>query len=86
MRLILTVFILVIFLNLSSLINNPYETYINSLHPSDIPEPFIAVKEAHSVRSVIMNVNGRNPVESVVDPGSSIITMSKEVCHELGLA
>jgi len=67
-------------------INDPYETYINSLRPGDIPEPFVAAKESHSIRSVIMNVNGRNPVESVVDPGSSIIAMSEEVCHELGLA
>ncbi|KAF8224066.1 hypothetical protein L208DRAFT_1513891 [Tricholoma matsutake] len=67
-------------------LNNPYETYINSLRPGDIPEPFIVAKESHAIRSVIINVNGRNPVESVVDPGSSIITMSEEVCHELSLA
>jgi hypothetical protein len=67
-------------------IDDPYETYISSLRPGEIPEPFIAAKESHSIRSVIMNVNGRNPVESVVDPGSSIIAMSEEVCHELGLA
>ena len=30
--------------------------------------------------------NGGNLVESVVDPGSSIIAMSEEVCHKLGLA
>ncbi|KAF8239210.1 hypothetical protein L208DRAFT_1238613, partial [Tricholoma matsutake] len=67
-------------------IDDPYETYISSLRPGEIPEPFIAAKESHSIRLVIMNVNGRNPVESVVDPGSSIIAMSEEVCHELGLA
>ena len=33
-----------------------------------------------------MEVNGNNPVESVVDPGSSIVAMSEEICHELGLA
>ncbi|KAF8236439.1 hypothetical protein L208DRAFT_1252312, partial [Tricholoma matsutake] len=68
------------------MINDPYETYISSLQISDIPKPFIAVKESHSIRSVMMNVNSKNPVESVVDPGSSIIAMSEEVCHELGLA
>ncbi|KAF8229756.1 hypothetical protein L208DRAFT_1479269 [Tricholoma matsutake] len=67
------------------IIDDPYKTYISSLRPGEIPEPFIAAKESHSIRSVIMNVNGRNPVESVVDPGSSIITMSEEVCHKLGL-
>lgn len=67
------------------IIDDPYETYISSLRPGEIPEPFIAVKESHSIRSVIMNVNRRNPVESIVDPGSSIIAMSEEVCHKLGL-
>ncbi|KAF8221059.1 hypothetical protein L208DRAFT_1330261 [Tricholoma matsutake] len=67
-------------------IDNPYKTYISSLHLGEIPKPFIAAKESHSIRSVIMNVNGRNPVESIVDLGSSIITMSEEVCHKLGLA
>ena len=67
------------------ILNDPYETYINSLHPSEISEPFIAVKESHSIRSVIMNVNSQNPVESVVNPSSSIIVMSEEVCHELRL-
>ncbi|KAF8220719.1 hypothetical protein L208DRAFT_1332202, partial [Tricholoma matsutake] len=68
------------------MINDPYKTYISSLRIGDIPKPFITAKESHSIRSVMMNVNGKNPVESVVDPGSSIIAMSKEVCHELGLA
>ncbi|KAF8228389.1 hypothetical protein L208DRAFT_1291567, partial [Tricholoma matsutake] len=67
-------------------IDDPYGTYISSLCPGEIPEPFIAAKESHSIRSVIMNINGRNPVESVVNLGSSIIAMSEEVCHELGLA
>ncbi|KAF8225525.1 hypothetical protein L208DRAFT_1305936, partial [Tricholoma matsutake] len=67
-------------------IDNPYKTYISSLCPGEIPKPFIAVKELHSIRLVVMNVNSRNSVESVVDLGSSIIAMSEEVCHELSLA
>ena len=38
-------------------LNDTYETYINSLHPGKIPEPFIAMKESHSIRLVIMNIN-----------------------------
>jgi hypothetical protein len=30
------------------------------------------------------NIQGSNPIESVVDPSSSIIVMSKKVCHMLG--
>ncbi|KAF8239515.1 hypothetical protein L208DRAFT_1237183, partial [Tricholoma matsutake] len=77
------------------MINDPYETYINyhgntniinTLCPGDIPTPFVTAKESHSIHSVMMNVNGQIPVESAIDPGSSIIAMSKEVCHKLGLA
>ena len=32
-----------------------------------------------------MDINGNNPVESVVDPGSSIVAMSEEVCLKLAL-
>jgi hypothetical protein len=32
-----------------------------------------------------MDINGKNTVESIVDPGSSIIAMSEDICHELGL-
>jgi hypothetical protein len=32
-----------------------------------------------------MNINDHSNIESVVDPSSSIIAMSENVCHELGL-
>jgi hypothetical protein len=51
----------------------------------DNPKPFVAAKESHSIRSVTANIQGSNPIESVVDPGSSIITMSEDVCHRLSL-
>jgi hypothetical protein len=31
------------------------------------------------------NIQGSNPIKSIIDPGSSIIVMSEEVCHMLGL-
>jgi hypothetical protein len=68
------------------MINDPYKMYINTLRPGKIPKPFVAAKESHSIRSVMMNVNSRNPIKCVIDPSSSIIAMSEEVCHELGLA
>ena len=69
----------------SIILADPYETYINSLAPGEIPEPFVVAKDSHAIRSLYMNINGSNKIESVVDPGSSIIAMSEEVCHELGL-
>ena len=68
------------------IVADPYETYINSLQPGQIPEPFVVAKDSHSIRAVQMDVDGDNTVESVVDPGSSIIAMAEDICHELGLA
>ena len=67
------------------IIEDPYETYLSSLCPGNLPKPFIAAKEPHSIRLIIMDVNGNNPVESVIDPSSSIVVMSEEVCLELML-
>jgi hypothetical protein len=68
-----------------AVINDPFETYLNAIQRGDNPKPFIAAKESHSIRSVTANIQGSNPIKSVVDPGSSIIAMSEDVCHRLGL-
>jgi hypothetical protein len=71
----------------SIVIPDPYETYINfSLEPGQIAQPYVVAKESHSIRSVYMNVNDHLNIESMVDPGSWIVAMSEDVCHELGLA
>jgi hypothetical protein len=64
---------------------DPYETYLNALGPGDEPKPFVIVKESNSIRSVIMDINGKDSVESVVDSGSAIGTMAEAVCHKLAL-
>jgi hypothetical protein len=67
------------------IINNPFKMYLNAVQRGDNPKPFVAAKESHSIRLVMANIQGSNPIESVVNPGSSNITMSKEVCHMLRL-
>jgi hypothetical protein len=64
---------------------DPYETYLNALGPGDEPEPFVVAKESNSIRSVVMDINGKDSVESVVDGGSAIVAMAEAVCHELTL-
>jgi hypothetical protein len=70
----------------SIVVPDPYEAYLSSLEPGQIAQPFVVAKDSHSIRSVYMNVCGHSNIESVVDPSSSIIAMSEDVCHELGLA
>jgi hypothetical protein len=68
-----------------AVINDPFEMYLNTIQRSDNPKPFVAAKESHSIRSVTANIQGSNPIESIVNPSSSIIVMSEEFCHRLGL-
>ena len=62
-----------------------FETYINSLSPDQVPEKLIVAKESHALRSIMIEVDNRDSIEGVVDPGSQIIAMSEAVCHDLGL-
>ena len=62
-----------------------FETYINSLRPDQIPDKFIVAKESHALRSINMEIDNKDSIECVVDPGSQIIAMSEDVCHDLGL-
>jgi hypothetical protein len=64
---------------------DPYKTYLNALGPGDEPEPFVVTKESNSIRSVMMDINGKDSVESIVDSGSAIIAMAEAVCHKLAL-
>jgi hypothetical protein len=64
---------------------DPYDPYLNVLGPGDEPNPFVVAKESNSIRSVVMDINGKDSVESVVDGGSAIVAMAEAVCHELAL-
>jgi hypothetical protein len=64
---------------------DPYGTYLNALGPGDEPELFVIVKELNSIRLVVMDINGKDSVESIVDSGSAIVAMAEAVCHELTL-
>ena len=66
-------------------IKDPYETYLSSLRPGNLPKPFVTAKESHSIRSMIMDINSNNPVKSISDPSLSFVTMSEEVCLKLTL-
>jgi hypothetical protein len=66
-------------------IPDPYETYLNNLCPGQIPEAYTVARESYALRSVLMEINKTDSVESVIDPGSQIIAMSEAVCHDLSL-
>src|SRR6202453_489361 len=46
----------------------------------------VIAKDSHALRSVPLLIDNKEEVDSVVDPGSQIVAMSEEVCHQLALA
>ena len=68
------------------IIEDIYENYLKTLRPNETAAKFIVAKESHSLCSINVEVGDLTIIEAVVDPGSQIIAMSEEVCHELGLA
>src|ERR1700677_2427774 len=46
----------------------------------------VVAKDSHILRSVPLLIDNKEEVDSIVDPGSQIIAMSEEVCHQLALA
>jgi hypothetical protein len=62
-----------------------YETYINSLAPGERPIPLNVAQESHALWSIMMVINNREEVESIIDLGSHIIAMSEAVCHDISL-
>ncbi|THH12908.1 hypothetical protein EW146_g7257 [Bondarzewia mesenterica] len=69
----------------SLIILDPYEAYFNLLALDEEPEPLIIAKESSALHSILPLIDHQQRVESIVNPRSQIIAMSKEVCNELAL-
>jgi len=69
----------------SIVIEDPYEVYLSSLRPGDPREILTVAKESLALRSIHMFIDHQNEVEAIIDPGSQIIAMSEDVCHQLSL-
>ena len=60
-----------------------YETYLSRLVPGQVPETLTVAKESHALRSISLNVNSKDDVDAVLDPGCMIVAMSEAVCIAL---
>jgi hypothetical protein len=67
------------------IIPNIYETYLKNLPQGQQPCELMVAKESHALQSIIMVVDNQEQVETIIDPGSQIITIADLVCYELGL-
>ena len=67
----------------SVVVSDPVMQYLNALEPGEKPKSVVVAAESHALRTVYPLINGVGHVESLLDPGSQIVSMSKEVATEL---
>jgi hypothetical protein len=67
----------------SVVVSDPVMQYLNALSPGEKPKSVVVAAESHALRSVYPLINGVGQVESLLDPGSQIVSMSKEVAMAL---
>src|SRR5882762_5383808 len=67
----------------SVVVSDPVMQYLNALAPGEKPKSVVVAAESHALRTVYPLINGSGSVESLLDPGSQIVSMSKEVATAL---
>jgi hypothetical protein len=67
----------------SVVVSDPVMQYLNTLAPGEKPKSVIVAAESHALRTVYPLINGVGEVESLLDPGSQIVSMSKAVAMML---
>ena len=69
----------------SVVVSDPVLQYLNTLAPGEEPKSVIVAAESHALRTVYPLINKTGEVESLLDPGSQIVSMSKAVSIMLGV-
>ena len=67
----------------SVVVSDPVMQYLNALGPGEKPKSVVVAAESHALRTVYPLINGVGEVESLLDPGSQIISMSRDVARTL---
>ena len=67
----------------SVIVSDPVMQYLNSLAPGEEPKSIIVAAESHALRTLYPLINRVGEVESLLDPGSQIVSMAKSVAVTL---
>ena len=59
--------------------------YLETLSPEETPKQIVVAKDSTSLRSVYPLINARLHVESLVDSGSQIVSISQNIAEKAGL-
>ena len=70
----------------SVIVGDPVMQYLNALTPGEAPKSVIVAGESHALRTLYPLINGAGEVESLLDAGSQIVSMTKSVSVALGVS
>jgi hypothetical protein len=70
----------------SVIVGDPVMQYLNALAPGEAPKSVIVAGESHALRTLYPLINGAGEVESLLDAGSQIVSMTKSVSIALGVS
>ena len=70
----------------SLIIGDPIVQYLGSLKNGESPKKIVVAQEAQGLRAVYPIINGIKELESLLDGGSQIVSMAKEVAIEWRIA
>jgi hypothetical protein len=70
----------------SIIVNDPVVQYLNALSPGEAPKTVIVGGESHALRTLYPLINKAGEVESLLDAGSQIVSMSKTIAAALEVA
>ena len=69
----------------STIIKDPYEVFLSTALVGHHLDLLTVVKESSALHSILLLINHHLFIESILDPGSQVISMAKEACHSLRL-
>jgi hypothetical protein len=67
----------------SIVVSDPVMQYLNALAPGEKPKPVVVAAESLALRTIYPLINRVGEVESLLDPGSQIVSMSRAVATAL---
>ncbi|KAF8806934.1 hypothetical protein BYT27DRAFT_7052401, partial [Phlegmacium glaucopus] len=69
----------------SVIVGDPVMQYLSTLAPGEEPKAIIVAEESQGLRVVFPLINGMGEEESVLDPGSQIVSMLKDIAILMGI-
>ena len=67
----------------SIIVNDPVVQYLSTMSPGEKPKSIVVARESQGLRAVYPLINSVGEVESLLDGGSQIVSMAKDIAVDL---